>query len=333
MKETVNAGLTQAFIAIAVEFGIPRADALAYCRVTEAQIADPDGRIPLVDHMRVWDVLFTLKHPWLGLEMGKAFNLGFLGVLGYLMGQAETLDSAGRIMERYAKLVSELFMPSIGREDGRAVWEQILSPGHVKLRHPAENCMAATMVMVRQLTGKNWPVRFIGFQHPAPPDVSELTRFFGIEVQFGQPTSRLEFDVAVLDAPILRADERLYGYLQLRADTLLAQHSGGSLVERLRRHLMKTLRNGEPRQEDAARSFGLSERTLQRRLKDEGLTFAGVLEEVRAEAARSYLQERSLAVYEVALLLGYSEPSAFHRAFKRWTKVTPQEFREQLGTT
>ena len=89
------------------------------------------------------------------------------------------------------------------------------------------------------------------------------------------------------------------------------------------------MRQGEPDQIDLARKHGMSERTMQRRLKAEGTTFAALVDEVRTDLAKMYLADDKLAVFEVAFLLGYSEPSAFNRAFKRWLGTSPTEYRQR----
>lgn len=91
------------------------------------------------------------------------------------------------------------------------------------------------------------------------------------------------------------------------------------------------LRRGVPSQSEVARHFGMSERTLQRRLKEEGCVLQSLFEETRRQLAELYLGEPRLALYEVAMLLGYSEPSAFFRAFRRWTGRTPEQFRAGLS--
>jgi AraC-like DNA-binding protein len=99
----------------------------------------------------------------------------------------------------------------------------------------------------------------------------------------------------------------------------------------VRQQLVERLRDGEPEQGAVARPLGLSERTLQRRLRDEGTTFGALVDDVRLELARMYLGDPELAIFEVAFLLGYSEPSAFNRAFRRWTGASPSEHRRATG--
>jgi AraC-like DNA-binding protein len=120
----------------------------------------------------------------------------------------------------------------------------------------------------------------------------------------------------------------LFAYLERHADALQARvPDADSLAGRVRKCLIARLRDGEPEQPTIARALGLSERTLQRRLRAEHTTFAALLDQVRSELASMYLLDPQLAVFEVAYLLGFSEPSAFNRAFRRWTGKTPREFR------
>jgi AraC-like DNA-binding protein len=120
----------------------------------------------------------------------------------------------------------------------------------------------------------------------------------------------------------------MVGYLENHASVLQAKLRGSTtLAGRVRQLLAEGIREGEPEQHEIAKSLALSERTLQRRLQDENVTFADLVEEVRADLARMYLNDPSLAVFEVAFLLGYSEPSAFNRAFRRWTGKSPSQYR------
>jgi AraC-like DNA-binding protein len=106
-----------------------------------------------------------------------------------------------------------------------------------------------------------------------------------------------------------------------------AEGGDGEMSAALRTELLEAITRGEPRRSEVAARLGMSERTLSRRLRAEGKRYGEVLSEVRFELAERYLRDRDLAVYEVAFLLGYSEPSTFHRAFKRRVGVTPQAFR------
>jgi AraC-like DNA-binding protein len=256
-------------------------------------------------------------------------TLGALGVVGHAIGHAATMRDALPFYGRCAGLVSDLFMPRIHERDGRAVFEQVSPPELVWLRHPGEMCLAAALTLSRGLTGIEWPVLAVRFQHAAPPSRQGVDAFFGRRASFGAPSNRLELDVAALSAPIRGADPQVFEYLGHHADALVsALPRSSSVAEEVRRSIGPTLANGEPPQDRIARRLGMSGRTLQRRLREEGTTFAGVLDAARRERAMIFVAEARLSSAEIAFLLGYAEPTAFFRAFRRWTGTTPRAYRE-----
>jgi AraC-like DNA-binding protein len=168
------------------------------------------------------------------------------------------------------------------------------------------------------------------FQHPPLPAdaLAELQSSIGCPLRFNEGETRLVLSRAALERPVVAPNQGLFAYLERHAEALQARvRASASIASRVRELLTLCLREGEPDQGAVARQLAVSERTLQRRLQDEGVTFAGLLDEVRADLSRMYLGDPQLAVFEIAFLLGYSEPSAFNRAFRRWTGQTPSEFR------
>jgi AraC-like DNA-binding protein len=186
---------------------------------------------------------------------------------------------------------------------------------------------------MRALTGLGEDVPMAveaAFQHPAPANAARYQQVLRCPVHFNQPEVRLVVRRELFDRPLRRPDPGLFQYLEQHAQTLDARLAERrSLSDQVRERLLGGLREGEPQQVGVARLLGMSERTLQRRLRDEGTTFAALLDDVRAEAARMYLRDPRLAVFEVAFLLGFSEASAFNRAFRRWTGSSPSDFRKQ----
>jgi AraC-like DNA-binding protein len=131
-----------------------------------------------------------------------------------------------------------------------------------------------------------------------------------------------------------RNDPRLFAYLAQQAERLLAaSQQDDSTLAHVRREVANALPNGEPAQTMVARQLAMSARTLQRRLATEGTTFAAIVEAVRRERAELLLSDRTLTASEVAFLLGFSEPAAFFRAFRRWTGETPQRWRMRPRAT
>jgi AraC-like DNA-binding protein len=179
----------------------------------------------------------------------------------------------------------------------------------------------------------------VTFAHPAPPDPGPYERFFDGPVRFGQPSTVMHLVPAQLAMPIPRADPVLGSLLREAASRALAEVGSAtpataptSLAGQLRDIMAEELqRGGPPGVAAIARRLGMSTRTLRRRLDEEGGSFRELVDDIRADLARGYLADLRLPVSEVAFLLGFSELSAFHRAFRRWEGTTPAAYRQALG--
>ncbi|MFP2961699.1 helix-turn-helix domain-containing protein [Myxococcus sp. 1LA] len=168
----------------------------------------------------------------------------------------------------------------------------------------------------------------VSFHHAAPPDIAEHRRVFRCEPRFEQPYNGVSVAREALETPLLKADSGLSAVLERHTRELLAKlPQVEGFVERVRAHAAEGLPNGGATNEAIAKRLHMSVRTLNRRMRDEGTSLQDVVDTLRRELALRYLEERRLAIPEVAYLLGFSEASAFHRAFRRWTGTTPAEHR------
>jgi AraC-like DNA-binding protein len=197
----------------------------------------------------------------------------------------------------------------------------------------ADTALSAPIVLMRSLLGLPDHVSLsveAWYQCPRPAGI-DRARALGCPVRYDAPEMRLVMRRAPLEQPLPRHDPKLFAYLARHAQAIVTRlPQSNRISERVQRLLTETLQSGEPVQTDIARKLALSERTLQRRLREEDTSFAQILDGVRRELAERYLQNPATTLHEVAFLLGYSEPSAFHRAFRRWTGVTPQVFRRSV---
>ena len=161
-----------------------------------------------------------------------------------------------------------------------------------------------------------------------PADITEHARLFRCSVKFGAPSNRLTFASSLLSLPIARADASLCALLDRHAEELLAKFPPrDSLIDQVRGIIADEFRGGDPSLERVADQLGLTPRTLQRKLHELGTSHNELLDQMRRQLAMRYLREHEMAICEVAYLLGFSESSSFHRAFKRWTGITPKEYR------
>ncbi|MEM9487763.1 MAG: helix-turn-helix domain-containing protein, partial [Myxococcota bacterium] len=173
------------------------------------------------------------------------------------------------------------------------------------------------------------------FRHPAPRSAAAHRAFFGCAVVFEAEHNELVLPTAVVDriAPVT-ANPAMAQYFDQRAAEQLRQLKGAQTFSaRIQVALLRALASGEPTMGDLARQLGMAARTLRRRLHDEGVTFRELLDDVRRQRAEQLVGDPDYSVGDIAFLLGFSEPSAFSRAFKRWFGVTPRGYRQRGSTT
>jgi AraC-like DNA-binding protein len=328
----VLAGTVRGPFELAVATGVSRQSLLARMGLKESDLDDPDAKVPLEAQTVMWEALAELpSSETLGVRLGRSVLVGELGVVGWAMLHAPNARAVIESIRRYGTLFGDPYVPEIDDDADRTIIHRVFDERIARTRVLPEYAPASTVVLLRQLTElpPEEPLALeVWFQHAAPRDRSEHDAIFGCPVLFDASETRLVLSRRALERPIVGRDPALYEYLDRHALALAKTFPDAkSLAARVRSELGSALSTGEPTQVEIARRLALSERSLQRHLKAEGHSFAELLEGVRQELARSYLRDPALSVSEVAFLLGYSEPSSFHRAFKRWEGEAPSEFR------
>lgn len=315
----------------AEELGLPRQDLLSGAGLTEDALGDPDGRIHSRKVLALWRSVFgAFDDPDLGLRLGAAVKVHDIGLVGYTMMHSATLGDALHRLIRFSRILDEDYPPRIEISGQRAVYSfEVLPEQRVAMPRLSDVDLAGHVAVMRELTGNELAPLEVHFPHGKPPsDLSLHRRFFQAKLRFDEPLHRLILAKEHLSLPIHTADEELGRYLDEYAEKVLEElGSPGSLVERVERALWAQIKDGRPTVENVANDLAMSPRTLQRRLREEGTSFAACLDGFRRDMATSLLKDHELAIYEVAFLLGYSEPSTFYRAFRRWTDVSPRAFR------
>lgn len=332
--QTILAAVPAGVLHVAAELGLDRAALAAEAGIDLARMADPDARVPLAWDIALWAALG--RRPGIGLAIGERLGVEAMGVVGYAMLHGATVGDAYRWLERYHAVLHPELLPRMERRHGadgeRLVFCKPVPPPFARLIEPVYAQAAATIAGLRALTGRaGIQARFVAFPLPRPADPAPVERYFGCPVSWGAPQFEVAFDAALLELPLPRSDARLFSYLARRADALLAQlPAEASVGARVRREVAALLPQGEPRLAVVAKRLAMSERTVHRRLAEEGTRFADVVDGVRRERAQLMLQDPQLSCSEVGFLVGYGEPAAFFRAFKRWTGATPQAWRASL---
>lgn len=233
-------------------------------------------------------------------------------------------------LARYVLVISDTLEYALVEDAATPVYVLSARPYEVRrgVQLANECALAAIVSFLRQGTGRSLVPAAISFRHPHSEDPGAHADYFGCPVQFGAPIDGIHLSNDVLATPNVLGDDGLSGYLLSVVEGVHAKRAEGALVRKVRRTITDRLCSGMPRRADVARQLGMSDRTLHRRLAEHGCTFQTLANQVRQEVAESLLTRRAITLAEVAYLTGFSDQSAFQRAFKSWTGQTPNGFRQ-----
>lgn len=263
-----------------------------------------------------------------GLYYGQQFMPQHLGLIGYIGLCSATVHQAlVNVVNAFHWHQHDTFMQLVNLGDAVRVDYQIRHGGIVVRRQDAELTMGMIVNLVRQGTGKTFAPRMMHFEHASPESWHEHCKVFDAPVYFSQPFNSVVIEKAYLTRVMPNADPMLLSLMTEELQRLNVSQTAQSLSEQVRAHIQTHLAEGEPELDNIADSMGMSRLTLQRRLKAEHVSYRQLLENVRRDLASHYLQQSHLPITEMGLLLGYSETSAFSRAFRRWFGVSPRQYR------
>ncbi len=293
---------------------------------------DADATVPGPTLIAAWETSAKLaQDEAFGLHAGERAALGAYDVLDYVTISSRTLGEALRTAARYYRIMSDQAGLSLELhgDEAHLVYDVRVPREHAG-RHAWECFMAASVVRLRGALGLDWAPRSVAFIQEEPRDLSEHRRIFNCPLRFGQPVCELVMKASVLDTPLPTADAGLHQVVHRYAEELIARiPATDDLLARARTALFSLLRDGDPQLALVARRLGVSTRTLQRKLQEAGTTYQSLVDETRRQLAMHYLDDARLAIGEIAFLLGFSQPNAFHRAFRRWTGRTPAAVRQE----
>jgi AraC-like DNA-binding protein len=265
----------------------------------------------------------------IGLEFGQSFLPKQLGMLGFAAVSSPTLAAALRNLETY--FPAHQGQTSFGLvQDCDILWlhYRIFDERIDRRRQDAELSMGMFCNVFREALGREWAPLEVCFEHPRPDGAAEHERRFGAPVKFGRRTNAMAFKRSDLDACMPNQDPYLLSLVRPFLESRCQPTTDPEVfAARLRNEIKVHLRNGLPTLKDLSELMGMSEAAVQRLLRVNGITFADVIRAAREELAIHYLTRSDLSLTEIACNLGYSELSAFSRAFRSWTGFSPQRYR------
>jgi AraC-like DNA-binding protein len=313
----------------AAHLGVDRQVLIIKSGIRPQELRDPDGRVPSIKVWWLWQELIRqVPDPALGIKLGETLqDPSWFGLVGYTLSFSRTLGEALDRLARYSRIVAETIGISIEKLHDRTCIALIADPQFELLRHPIDNRLGSILRIVRSLSGKSLAPLAVELPYPRLKNLSEHRRFFQAPLRFRAPRAALLLRKEDLMLPIMHADDTLVGYLDGLASQQLKELGAGTMAERIGRMLWFELSGGTPSLHRIAARLGVSTRSLQRQLQNEGHPFRSLLDQFRREMAVRLGRQRTLSAREIAFLLGYADASSYHRAFRRWYRSSSREFR------
>lgn len=299
-----------------------------------SELSDPDRRIPAEAHYRLWAHAERVTgDPGVGLHAGQVVDPERMGLVGHVFFNSDTLGEAVTQYVRLHRLINESVFLSFEQTADQAIlcWQPD-SPDHY-CRQDMDRTLAAAITRTRHFIHPGIRAEWVEIAHAAPPYAAEYEKLLGGPVTFDSGLTRLAFSSRHLGHPIPRRNPYVYSAVLKQVNSLLARlQTRRSFGRKIRRLISRQMATERIDADSLARQCHMSRQTLYRKLKKEGLSFQGLVEQVRQDKALRYVAADHYSLGEIAFLLGFSELSAFSRAFKRWTGVSPAEYRaRQLG--
>ena len=322
-------------LAAAERQGVAPAALLAQAGIAPAELAAE--RWP-IDHItRLWRAaVHCTQDAGFGLKAGAGVGPASFNVVGFLLQSAPTLRGAFALVQTYQRLISDggRFQTIAGAD---ACWV-VYHPRQGQLAfspHQIEAVLAAVVVFARWVTGSALRPQRVQFSQARIGPQAGYREVFQCPVEFEQAFSGVLLANALLDAPLPQANAQLAAaHHQHAAARLAALSRQDGLAQTLRVWIASQLHapGQAPTRAQAARALGLTERTLARRMQAEGLSFSGLLDTLRRDAALQAVAQTTRTLSEIGQALGYAEPSVFNRAFRRWTGGTPGQWRRRASS-
>ncbi len=324
---TATGGITRLAYARALASGVQLQPLLTAAGLTVAQVEDRRVRLRVRDQIAFLALVANeLQDEYLGFDLAQDFELREIGLPYYVMASSDTIDQAFRRAERYCAIVNDGIAIRYHADERAALSLSYVGIKRLSDRHQIEFWLTTIVRVCRQITSRNLRPDRVAVMHARKQGAAKFSAFLGCEVEYGADKDEVVFPASIRAMPLISADRYLNEMLVDYSESALAARKAahGPFRPDVENAIVPLLPHGKVRAGDIARAAGMSSRTLARRLAAEGASFAGILEELRADLAKRYLQDDSLTISHIAWLLGYREVSAFTHAFKRWTGVTPR---------
>ncbi len=323
---TASGGIARAAYTWALRGNLAVEPLLHRAGLTVPQMKNSRARIGVKNQIRFIDLVAReLDDEFFGFRLAQKIDLRELGLLYYVLASSETLGDALRRAARYSTILNEGVHIKYRHGQFVSIVFDYFGVARLPDRHQIEFFVTILLRICRQLTRLQLMPSEVKLIHHRVQMPAEFRRLFGTHVAFSGGVDEIKYPGFIARTPITSADPYLNTLLVQYCEEAVASRRSKSSAWRLKveNAIVPLLPHGQARIGEISKHLGVSTRTLARRLASEGLTFVKVLDDLRFDLAKRYLQERELPISEIAWLLGYRESSALNHAFKRWTGAAP----------
>ena len=331
-RESGLASMGQMFRRLLEMHGLDAIEIARHAGVDLAKIPTPAERIAVdkIDAMlRV--AIPLIREPAFGLQAARCWHPAHLGVLGHAWLSSDTLRTGLERLVRYFRLLGERGMTKVDstRQGVKVCFRANRGdPASVPVAAVfVDIAMAVLLDMCRMNAGAALRPVAASLCRPKPEQTEVYERFFGCEVRFGASEDLFVLSVHDADRPLPSANRQLAAVFDRLLTEELGRLDKSDVVSRCRAAVLEHLSSGEASAQDTAKQLHMSSRTLQRKLAEANTTYVQLVDDTRRDLALRYIEDPRRSVTDITFSLGFSQPSAFTRAFKRWTGLSPSEYR------
>ena len=311
--------------------GIDRALLLKEVDIPEEVLKDSENYVSCELLGRITKIATEMTNdPNFPLENGLNFQPSNLNILGYLVSNSPDLKSAYEQGARFDQIVGDGVKFSYEISDDFVYnYLDVVDPDlEPYAMYTSESCLSQMITLKRQMVGKNINPIAVYFKHERRKGVTAYERIFKCKIYFNAERNSIVYPASILKEKIVHANPDLFVMFKKYAEDFLSNiNKEKNWTRKVTKILFDLIPKNDATLEMVAGNFHIGSRTLQRQLKAEGTSFNAILRDVRSELAKQHLQDKSITIAEISYLLGFSEPSIFHRSFKKWTGKTPRLFR------
>ena len=328
-EATVSMGLVRALLDALAQQGVSRAEFLNRAGLEPQRVDTPAARVSRAELYRATELALALTNDSaLGLRWAENVTDRTFAPLSHVIAHASSLRRGLELLAEFYPLLSDQVSYQIQETEDLVVLRAPLPVGACQQvqRLTAELTLAGFWAFVRSFHPCASPT-VVSFEYAAPEHRHDYTRWFDGKERFDQSETGIVFDRALLDATSRYRDDEIFEAMQMVAEQRLHRLGAGTpFAARVRNHLAERPTAERTDMQSVARAMGLSERSLRRRLSAEGTSFEALLQEAQGAVAKHLLLLHGRSIQEAAHEMGFSDASTFHRAFKRWTGMTPGAF-------